>query len=118
MRDIEARADQGDARACAAIDVFVYRIQKYIGAFTAVLRGVNAIVFTAGIGENSPRIRRQILQPFEYLGLQIDAQLNARNAPVFSTSDSAVYAVTVPANEELAIARETYRIVTLGEEDW
>jgi acetate kinase len=118
MRDVLDRADQGDARACAAVEVFVYRIQKYIGAFTATLHGVNAIVFTAGIGENSPCLRQQILQPFEYLGLRIDAQLNARNAPVFSTSDSAVYAVTVPANEELAIARETYKLVTLGKEDW
>jgi acetate kinase len=112
MRDVLDRADQGDARACAAVDVFVYRIQKYIGAFTATLHGVNAIVLTGGIGENSPYLRQQILQPFEYLGLRIDAQLNARNAPVFSTSDSAVYAVTVPANEELAIARETYELVT------
>lgn len=112
MRDVLDRADQGDARARAAVDVFVYRIQKYIGAFTATLHGLDAIVFTAGIGENSPCLRQQILQPFEYLGLRIDAQLNARNAPVFSTSDSAVYAVTVPANEELAIARETYKLVT------
>ncbi len=117
MRDIEVRADQGEARACTAIDVFVYRIQKYIGAFTAALHGVNVIVFTAGIGENSPRLRQQIVQPFEYLGLRLDAQLNARNAPVFSTSDSAVYAVTVPANEELAIAKETGRLITRGKED-
>ncbi len=117
MRDVLSQADQGDARACAAVDVFVYRIQKYIGAFTAALQGVSAIVFTAGIGENSPRLRQQILQPFEYLGLRIDAELNARNTPVFSTSDSAVYAVTIPANEELAIARETCRLITLGKED-
>jgi acetate kinase len=112
MRDILDRADQGDTQACAAVDVFVYRIQKYIDAFTAALHGVDAIVFTAGVGENSPGLRQQILQPFEYLGLRIDAQLNARNAPVFSTSDSAVCAVTVPANEELAVAGETCKLVT------
>ena len=117
MRDVLGRADQGDARACTALEVFVYRIQKYIGAFAAVLRGVDAIVFTAGIGENSPRVREQVLQPFEYLGLRIDNRLNARNASIFSADDSTVYAVTVPANEELVIAGETHRLITLAKGD-
>ncbi len=95
MRDILDQADRGDARAC-----------------TAVLRGVDAIVFTAGIGENSPRLREQILRPFEYLGLRVDNLLNARNAPLFSADDSAVYAAVVPANEEPVIARETQRLIT------
>lgn len=117
MRDVLSRADQGDARACTAVEVFVYRVQKYIGAFVAALRGVNAIVFTAGIGENCPGLREQILQPFEPLGLRIDSLLNARNAPVFSTSDSAVHAVTVPANEELVIAGETHRLIMSAKGD-
>ena len=112
MRDIIEQARQGREAARTAIEVFVYRIQKYIGAYTAALEGVDVIVFTAGIGQNSASIRANILRPFRYLGLQIDDALNEENRPVFSRPDSVVYAMAIPTNEELVIARDTYEIVT------
>ncbi len=111
MRNIEEQARQGNPAAQTAIDVFVYRIQKYIGAYTAALGGVDAIVFTAGIGENSAHIRREVLRPFGYLGLRVDATRNAQNQLVFSADDSAVAVLAIPTNEELVIARDTYELV-------
>lgn len=113
MRDIEDQAQQGHAAAQTAIEVFVYRIQKYIGAYTAVLGGVDAIVFTAGIGQNSPLIRSAVLRPFGYLGVRIDEARNRQGQVVFSRADSAVHALAIPTNEELVIARDTYQLVTL-----
>jgi acetate kinase len=115
MRDIEAQARQGGEAAQTAIDVFVYRIQKYIGAYTAALGGVDAIVFTAGIGENSPYIRREVLRPFGYLGLRIDEMKNQEGQTVFSCADSAVCAMRVPTNEELVIARDTCSLIPCKE---
>ena len=83
MRDIVKLAEQGDTNARTAIEVFVYRIQKYIGAYTAALNGTDAIVFTAGIGENSPYLRQEILSKFDYLGLKIDNAKNKLNEPDF-----------------------------------
>jgi acetate kinase len=111
MRDIVKLAEQGDKNARTAIEVFVYRIQKYIGAYTAALNGADAIVFTAGIGENSSCLRQEILSKFDYLGLKIDQTKNKRNEPVFSTPDSKIFVMTIPTNEELAIAQETHEII-------
>lgn len=111
MRDVIARAQQGDEAAQIAIEVFVYRIQKYIGAYTAALEGLDAVVFTAGIGENSAYIRRRVLQPFAYLGLTVDDRRNEEGWTVFSRPDSAVCAMTIPTNEELVIARDTYATI-------
>ena len=111
MRDIMAQAQQGRADAQTAIQVFVYRVQKYIGAYTAALAGVNAIVFTAGIGENSPSIRAQVLRPFGYLGLRVDDAKNKQNQAIFSTKDSRIRALRIPTNEELVIARDTRELV-------
>jgi acetate kinase len=93
MRDIMTMAQAGDKRAQIAIETFVYRIQKYIGAYAAALNGVDAIVFTGGIGENSPDIRTRIMKNFSYLGPHINV-------------------LTIPANEELAIAQQTYQLVS------
>jgi acetate kinase len=111
MRDIISLAEKGDEKAQNALDTFVYRVQKYIGSYTAVIGGLNAVVFTAGIGENSAIIREKILSPFGCLDLKIDKGKNRGNAPIFSTGDSSVYAMTIAANEELAIARETFGLV-------
>jgi acetate kinase len=111
MRDIVKLTDQGDTNARTAIEVFVYRIQKYIGAYAAALNGTDAIVFTAGIGENSPCLRREILSKFDYLGLKVDHAKNKLNEPIFSMPDSKVFAMTIQTNEELVIARETYEII-------
>jgi len=112
MRDVLDSAGNGNERAKTAIDIFVYRIQKYIGAYVAALNGVDAIVFTAGIGENSFELRARILENFGYLGLEIDEAKNKENAAVFSKPKSKVYAIMIRTNEELVIARETYRILT------
>jgi len=82
MRDIIKSAKNGDKKAQAAIEIFVYRIQKYIGAYVAALKGVDVIVFTAGIGENCPRIRQKILANFQYMGLKIDKIRNEKNQAV------------------------------------
>jgi acetate kinase len=112
MRDIVKLADQGDTNAQTAIEVFIYRIQKYIGAYTAALGGTDAIVFTAGIGENSPYLRQEMLSKFAYMGLKIDLAKNKVNEPIFSTPDSKVFAMTIRTNEELVIAQETYELIT------
>ena len=112
MRDIVEQARQGDTAGRTAIEVFVYRIQKYIGAYTAVLGGVDAIVFTAGIGQNSDTIRKEVLRPFGYLGLKIDDARNRLGRTVFSADESKVYAMTIATDEELVIARDTYELVT------
>jgi acetate kinase len=112
MRDILDQARQGSEAAGTAVEVFVYRIQKYIGAYTAALGGVDVIVFTAGIGQNSPYLRERVLRPFGYLGLKVDGVRNEENRPVFSRPDSAVQVMAIPTNEELVIARDTYALVT------
>jgi acetate kinase len=111
MRDIVEQARQGDESARRAIEVFVYRIQKYIGAYTAALGGVDAIVFTAGIGQNSDVIRGEVLRPFAYLGLAVDDVGNRQGRTVISTRGSKVYAMVIPTDEELVIARDTYELV-------
>lgn len=111
MRDVIERAEQGEEAARTAVAVFVYRVQKYIGAYTAALGGVDAIVFTAGIGENSPYIRTEVLRPFAYLGLRIDEAKNNEGAGVFSSRGSAVHALTIATDEELVIARDTYELI-------
>jgi acetate kinase len=110
MRDI-LEMQPGSEAARTAVEVFVYRLQKYIGAYTAALGGVQAIVFTAGIGENSPFIRARTLEPFGYLGMRIDEAANREGRTIFSRADSAVCALTIRTHEELVIARDTYDII-------
>ncbi len=109
MRDLLAC---GTPDAGLAVDYFVYRAAKEIGALAAVLEGVDGLVFTAGIGENSPEIRRRIVEASAWLGLELDAEANARNATRISTTTSRVSAWVVPTNEELMIAR--HMAVMLG----
>lgn len=110
MRDIHDAIEKGDERAKIALDVQCYRNKKYIGAYMAVLGCVDAIVFTAGIGENDDIVRRESLKGLECLGVKIDEKINAQRAkePLqISTVDSNVAVWVIPTNEELAIARET-----------
>ena len=114
MRSIEQAAIEGDKRAQLALEVFTYRVRKYIGAFLAVLGRIDAVVFTGGIGENSPAARRRILQDMEGLGLQLDSARNHTHAGVegeISTFGSPVKILVVPTNEELVIARETREVI-------
>jgi len=112
MRDIITKAKNGDKPSKMAIEIFVYRIQKYIGAYIAALNGIDAIVFTGGIGENNPDIRALILKNFSYLNLTVDPKENDKNSHIFSTGNSAVFLMTIPANEEKVIARQTNQLLT------
>jgi len=115
MRDIHDAIEKGDERAKIALDVQTYRNKKYIGAYMAVLGCVDAIVFTAGIGENDDIVRRESLSGLECLGVKIDEKINAQRAkePLkISTIDSAVAVWVIPTNEELAIARETREVLS------
>ena len=113
FRDLWAGADAGNKRAQTALDVFCYRVAKYVGSYVAAMNGVDAIVFTAGIGENDGGVRERVCKYLGYLGIEIDTEANkARGQEVMiSTPDSRVKVLVVPTNEELAIARETVALV-------
>ena len=113
FRDLEAAANEGNELAIGAIDVFCYRVAKYIGAYVAAMNGVDAIAFTAGIGENTTIVRAKVLEYLGYLGITIDEEANGKRGEeiVISTPDSKVKVLVVPTNEELAIARETVALV-------
>lgn len=113
FRDLEAAYHEGNERAIAACEVFAYRVAKYIGAYVAAMNGVDAIAFTAGIGENTSFIREKILAYFGYLGITMDKEANMVRGEdkIISTPDSKVTVCIIPTNEELAIARETVALV-------
>lgn len=111
MRDIEARAAEGDANCQQALEMFAYRIARFIGSYTMVLGGVDAIVFTAGIGERDAAMRKRILENAAYLGIKVDDARNEKHATIISTDDSTGKAMVIPTNEELVIARDTARLV-------
>ena len=114
MRDIEDNAIEGEKVSRMAFDIYEYRIAKYIGAYAAAMNGVDAIVFTAGVGENSPIMREEIAENYlSYLGVEIDKKVNdfKGEEKIVSTEDSRVKLMVVPTNEELMIARDTKEIV-------
>jgi acetate kinase len=114
MAELLAQEAKGHERAKLAIDMFCYRLRKYIGAYAAVLGGLDAVIFTAGIGENAPPVRARSLEGLEFLGIRVDAAKNAaavgKEADV-ATADSKVRVLVIPTNEELIIARDTLRLV-------
>ena len=113
FRDLEKAADEGNKKAQLAQDVFGYRVAKYIGAYTAAMNGVDAIAFTAGLGENNGIMREYVCSFLGYLGVEIDKEKNGVRGEetIVSTPDSKVKVLVVPTNEELAIARETMELV-------
>lgn len=115
LRDIEIEASKGNERAQLALDVFADRIHKYIGSYAARMGGVDAIIFTAGIGENSDVIRRKVLEGLEFMGVYFDPDLNKIRATEahISYPHSPVKVLIIPTNEEIMIARDTVRIATL-----
>ena len=112
-RDLEAAAETGNKRAQLALDVFDYRVIKYIGAYAAAMNGVDAIEFTAGIGENNIKMRKDVCSSLTYLGVKLDEEKNNVRGEerIISADDSKVQVLLVPTNEELAIARETLALV-------
>ena len=112
-RDLHAACEEGKPEGIRTVKTYCYRVAKYIGAYTAAMNGVDAICFTAGIGENSPETREAVCEYLGYLGIAIDADQNKKRGEdvVISTADSKVKVMVIPTNEELAIARETAALV-------
>ena len=114
MRDVRAAAESGDADAERALAVWAHRVRHYVGAYLAQLGGLDAVVFTAGVGENAPALRARALAGLEHLGLALDAARNeapSREARVISPEGSRVTVLVVPTNEELAIAQAAAALV-------
>lgn len=116
MREIGRRMAEGDERARLAFDIYIHRLRKYVGAYTAVLGRVDAIAFTAGVGENSAAVREAALRGLDRIGIEVDAVRNAVRgsaARLISAESSRVAVAVVPTDEELEIAREAYSMVTV-----
>jgi acetate kinase len=111
MQDLLAR-EAADPRAAEAVALFCYQARKFVGALTAVLGGLDTLVFTAGIGQHSAVIRARICDGFQYLGLQLDPARNAAHAPIISGDASQVVVRVIPTDEDLMIARHTRRLIT------
>jgi acetate kinase len=114
MREIESAAATKDERAVLALEMYCYRIRKYIGAYAAAMGGLDVIVFTGGVGENDPDTRESVCKDMTFLGLEFDSELNAGKRGkelIISKQSSKVAVLIVPTNEELVIARDTQRIV-------
>ena len=115
FRDLTQAADEGNKRAKLALDIFGYCCKKYVGAYAAAMNGVDCIVFTAGVGENTPTVRKQICENMQYLGLEIDLEKNEEknNGAIrdITGKNSKVKVLIIPTNEELVIARETVELL-------
>lgn len=114
MREVVDAMEEGDRKAKLAFDMYTYRVRKYIGSYAAAMNGVDVLVFTAGVGENSAALRKAVCDGITFLGVELDEALNAERskvARVISTEASRVKVLVVPTNEELLIARDTYTIV-------
>ena len=114
FRDLDAAAEQGNHRAQLALDIFQYQVKKFIGSYAAAMGGVDAIVFTAGVGENSCDMRAKIVEGLEYMGIKIDAEKNKTRGQAIDISapGATVKTLIIPTNEELMIAMDTADIVS------
>jgi len=115
MRDIESAAAEGNHRAQVALDIYHYRIRKYIGSYAAAMGGVDVIIFTGGVGENGWETREECCKNMEFLGLEFDVEKNTKlrgKEAIISKDSSRVIVMVVPTNEELVIAQDTFEIVT------
>ena len=115
MREIEQAAADGNERAQLALDMYAYRVKKYIGAYTAAMNGLDILIFTGGIGENSVLIRKMVCDDLSYLGIKLDYDKNQQTIgkqAIISSDDSKVKVVVIPTNEELMIALDTEKIVS------
>ena len=113
-RDITAAAEEGHHLAKVTLDAYTYHIAKYVGSYAAAMNGVDAIAFTAGVGENDVEIREELCEKYwGYLGVKIDKEANHTRGEnkVISAADSKVKVMVIPTNEELAIARDTLALI-------
>jgi acetate kinase len=113
FRDVESKIKEGNERAALAIDMFCYQVSKYIGAYAVAMGGLDAIVFTAGIGENNGVLRAKMCINLKFMGVELDSELNSQrgNEMDVSTKDAKVRVLSIPTNEELVIALDTKEIV-------
>ncbi len=115
LREIELKAEEGDQRCILALKINAYRVKKYIGAYTAVLNGLDAVVFTAGIGENSDTIRKLVCTDMDYLGIHLDLEKNnlrSKNLREIQAVNSPVKIMVIPTNEEIEIAIQSYQLIS------
>ena len=113
FRDLNDGMDAGDERCTLALELFAYKVAKYIGSYITALHGVDVIAFTAGVGENDDIVRKLVMEYFDYMGIKIDLEENKKRGDdrYISTPDSSIKVVVIPTNEELRIARETLELV-------
>lgn len=114
FRDIEAEAEKGNKECSLALDMNAYRIKKYIGAYIAAMNGLDAIIFTAGIGENSSELRERICSGMQYLGIELDVTkntINSHSIREINTTNSSIKLLVIPTNEELEIAKQVYKLL-------
>ncbi|CAN7259336.1 acetate kinase [Paenibacillus sp. LjRoot153] len=114
VREVQQAATDGDSRAILALEMYEYRIRKYIGAYSAVMNGIDALVFTGGVGENSVSLRRNVCEQLTFLGLMLDAEKNTERTQTerfISTESSPVSILVIPTNEELLIAQKTFSLL-------
>ncbi len=113
MREIEEKAKEGNERAVLGLDMYAYRVKKYIGSYAAALGGVDILIFTGGIGENAEELREDICKDMGFMGIEIDKEKNKVRAKeqIISTENSKVKVIIVPTDEELVIAQDTYEII-------
>ena len=119
FRDIDAGAEKGDENCRLALDKFAYEVKKYIGAYTTVLGGLDCLVFTAGVGENSAAMRASICEGLEYLGIKLDPEKNKVRGKeaIISADDSRVTVWVIPTNEELMFWRAAFFACSLSAEE-
>ncbi len=113
FRDLWAKIEAGDTRARLAMDVYIHRLVSYIGSYMALLGGADTLVFTAGVGENDNQVRALVVERLAGFGIKLDPQRNTartRQPTIISADGSTTTVLVVPTNEELAMARETYRV--------
>ena len=113
LRELLAR-EAGDGRAADAVALFCYQARKWIGAFAAVLGGLDTLVFAGGIGENAPLIRKRICDGLDFLGIELNSKRNAKNAPLISRDGGRVNVRVIRTDEELMIARSVIRVLNLA----
>ncbi len=113
FRDLDDAVDGGNERAALALEVFAYQVKKIIGSYACAMGGLDAVVFTAGIGENNPKIRKMACEGLEFMGIEIDQEKNGKRGLEIdvSTKDAKVRTLVIPTNEELAIAKETKKLI-------
>jgi acetate kinase len=112
VREVELAAEAGERSAQLALEVYAHRIRAYVGAYAAQLGGIDALVFTAGVGERGAAMRARVLRGLEFLGLTLEPERNERSETVISVDGAAAGILVVPTNEELEIARQTLAAVS------